>query len=613
MPPGSTQLLLLLTAGASLYLGLFHLGLRRQHPAHAWISWWALASTGFVVARFVQLDTRDPELAVAAARISTGLAPIIIWTLMSFVGEFARERPSRNERLAFTAGSIALSAGIVFTSFGIADTATERLSLSGETYYGSVARPGMLLLLAYVCAALGWGWRRVMRSSALQIGERRTLAIALMTYAAMGATSMFASLGWTAWPGVAEFAPLVVAVAASRLVATRERRLQENLSSLVDQQTAALRASEARYRILVENAPIGVLACDRDSRVLTLTRRFREIVGLDPAAAQAGSDLLEAADMVGGPRGAPLRAALRTGRQRSGETTFTRPDGRVIDLKAIIAPQHNDAGEVSGALVLIEDVTERRSFEARVRQAHKMEAIGQLAVGIARGITAPMESLRMNLAVMRNECEAVHKSILPDALSAESSARFAEIEELIDESCEGVERTIAIVHDMSQLSRGGSLAIETIDLNAMLQAVVRMAASQRRGAATISERYGELPAIRGNSGQLRQVFLNLVVNALHAVGETGRVEVETACDGDRVCVRVADDGPGISAEHRERLFVPFFTTKPAGEGTGLGLFLSHQIVHTHGGEIRVSSEPGAGASFEVRLPLEAAPFARRAP
>jgi two-component system, NtrC family, sensor kinase len=99
------------------------------------------------------------------------------------------------------------------------------------------------------------------------------------------------------------------------------------------------------------------------------------------------------------------------------------------------------------------------------------------------------------------------------------------------------------------------------------------------------------------------VVLNLVVNAIHAVGAQGVVRVTTELRGRQALMRVEDDGPGIDPDVRARLFEPFFTTKPVGQGTGLGLYVSYEIVRAHGGEIRVDSEPGRGSRFEVRLPL----------
>jgi signal transduction histidine kinase len=179
--------------------------------------------------------------------------------------------------------------------------------------------------------------------------------------------------------------------------------------------------------------------------------------------------------------------------------------------------------------------------------------------------------------------------------------RFGEFEELLADSRVGVERAIAIVSDMRELAQGSSPHRDPVDVNELVAGVVRMAATQR-GSGSIAERYVALPPVVGNAGQLRQVFLNLVVNALQAAGTAGSIEIETGTERGGVLVRVRDDGPGIAAEHRERLFVPFFTTKPAGEGTGLGLYISYQIVRGHGGEIRVDSQPGAGATFSVWLP-----------
>lgn len=118
--------------------------------------------------------------------------------------------------------------------------------------------------------------------------------------------------------------------------------------------------------------------------------------------------------------------------------------------------------------------------------------------------------------------------------------------------------------------------------------------------------YGELPAIECVLAQVNQVFLNLLVNAAQAITKRGTITVRTGCEGDQVWLAFTDDGIGIPAEQQSRIFDPFYTTKPVGEGTGLGLSLSYGIVQKHGGRIEVDSRPGAGTTFTIRLPIRRA-------
>jgi signal transduction histidine kinase len=155
---------------------------------------------------------------------------------------------------------------------------------------------------------------------------------------------------------------------------------------------------------------------------------------------------------------------------------------------------------------------------------------------------------------------------------------------------------------MREFAHSADAGHQPTDLNHELEACVRLASTQHPGIA-IAESYGELPPVPASASQLRQVFVNLIVNAFQAVSGSGTVSVSSVREGDFVSVRVRDDGCGIPTELQHRLFEPFFTTKPADHGTGLGLYISYQIVRAHSGEIRVNSRPGAGSTFEVRLPL----------
>jgi PAS domain S-box-containing protein len=356
----------------------------------------------------------------------------------------------------------------------------------------------------------------------------------------------------------------------------------------VDARTAELAASEARYRGLIENAPIGIFACDAAGHVTTRNPRLLEILG--PPGDEVAAGVAE-----------PVRECLARGEVVTSELRTPSPRGRGVDVRLVVAPLRG----AGGALGLVEDVSERLALEEGLRRSQKLESVGQLAAGIAHEINNPMAFVRTNLAVLREEWDALRKQLGAAPRDAGLLLRFAECEALIDESLEGIERTIAIARDMREFAHSGGDGRGPLDLNQLLEACVRVAAPHRQGAAHIEEHYAELPPVWGSGGQLRQVFVNLLVNALQSVGEAGTVVIETALDGERAVVRVHDDGAGILPEHRERLFDPFFTTRPAGEGTGLGLYVSHEIVRAHGGEISVASAPGEGATFEVRLPLAA--------
>jgi signal transduction histidine kinase len=231
--------------------------------------------------------------------------------------------------------------------------------------------------------------------------------------------------------------------------------------------------------------------------------------------------------------------------------------------------------------------------------------VGQLAAGIAHEINNPMAYVRANLGALRREWNALSVAADKVGWPDELSARVADCEELIDESLEGVDRAIAIVREVREFSHASETRIELFDLNDLIEGALRVADAQRPSGVSVRYDGSMLPPIPCIPSQLGQVFLNLVVNAFQAMQSEGTLRIDTRCQGSRVAVCIEDDGPGIEPEVRSRLFDPFFTTKPVGQGTGLGLYISYEIVRAHGGEIRVESEPGQGARFEVLLPLSA--------
>jgi two-component system NtrC family sensor kinase len=183
----------------------------------------------------------------------------------------------------------------------------------------------------------------------------------------------------------------------------------------------------------------------------------------------------------------------------------------------------------------------------------------------------------------------------------------AEGEEIIDESLEGIDRAAGIVRDVREFSHAGHRERDLADLNELMDQVIRVAAPEIAEDVSIDRGYGELPLIPCSPQQIKQVFLNLIINAIHAVEGSGAVTITTQVEGNEVRIRVDDDGRGIHDSVLERIFDPFFTTKEVGQGTGLGLSISHEILRGHGGEIVVEPKNGAGACFIVTLPLTGAP------
>jgi signal transduction histidine kinase len=179
-----------------------------------------------------------------------------------------------------------------------------------------------------------------------------------------------------------------------------------------------------------------------------------------------------------------------------------------------------------------------------------------------------------------------------------------DLEQLIGESSEGVQRVSKIVQDLKSFSRSGDSTKEWSDLHAGIESTVNVVWNQLKYKVRIVREFGILPQVRCVQSQINQVVMNLLTNAEQSIGEKGCITLRTGTQGEEVWFEVQDDGCGIPAENQARLFEPFYTTKPVGKGTGLGLSISFGIVQRHGGNITVQSTPGQGSTFRVTLPID---------
>jgi PAS domain S-box-containing protein len=256
-------------------------------------------------------------------------------------------------------------------------------------------------------------------------------------------------------------------------------------------------------------------------------------------------------------------------------------------------------------------------------QSEKMASIGQLAAGVAHEINNPIGYVYSNLGTLekyvRDTFSLLDRYEQAEAAIADAGVR-AEIKAardgldidflrqdlvaLMEESREGIARVKKIVQDLKDFSHV-DIADEwhRTDLHHGLDSTLNIVNNEIRFRAEVVRRYGDIPEIECLSSQLNQVFMNLLVNAAHAIEGHGTITVSTGRQGDEVWVEVADTGKGIAPEHIKKLFDPFFTTKPVGQGTGLGLSLSYGIVQKHHGRIEVRSDVGKGTAFRVWLPV----------
>jgi len=334
-----------------------------------------------------------------------------------------------------------------------------------------------------------------------------------------------------------------------------------------------------RLEGLIEAASVGMVVVTGDLTIGWANERAREWLPL------GDSTLLHAHD---GGAVCPACLALQTfesGAPREEERTVAQADGGSRAFRCATFPIHNRDGELVQVVQLVEDITQRKALEYEAMHAGKLAVLGQLAAGIAHEIGNPLTSLdtRLRLLLHRRGDEAF-------------------FEESVSVLREQIERMGRIVRGVSRFARSGGDHRVECDLREIVEEAVRLVVLDSRAAnvritTVIPE---QAVVVRGLRDQLLQVVVNLLINAVEAMPDGGNVEVRIANGSDHVSVIVRDEGAGIDYAARERLFHPFFTTKP--NGTGLGLSICHTLVSAHGGTIQLRpASPGAEAI--VRLPI----------
>ncbi len=261
-----------------------------------------------------------------------------------------------------------------------------------------------------------------------------------------------------------------------------------------------------------------------------------------------------------------------------------------------------------------------REAQAQLAHAEKMAALGTLVAGVAHEINNPVSFIHSSIdlivdsigdlkAALESAVQANDADVTLDALREElaDGDRFSNLLDNAAICKDGARRAARIVQDLRTFSRPGSNGREPTDLHDSIDQSLRLLQGEIKGRVEVHRDYGDLPMVRCDAGQISQVFLNLLANALQAIPDKGDVTIRTRANGEHVDVEVADSGPGMSAETANKIFDPFFTTKEVGKGTGLGLSIVRSLVNAHGGDIQVDSSVGRGTTFTVTLPTNGAP------
>ena len=370
------------------------------------------------------------------------------------------------------------------------------------------------------------------------------------------------------------------------------------------QDITARKLAEEEVRKLsraMEQSPVLIIITDTAGRIEYVNPRFTDVTGYSLEEVRGQSPRLLKSGNTAPAEYRKLWQTILAGKEWRGEFHNRRKNGEFFWESACISPILDAAGRITHFVAVKEDITERKRLEAQFRQAQKMEAIGQLAGGVAHDFNNILAATMMQLSLLQQTAE----------LDAETRASLQELEA-------ETKRAANLTRQLLMFSRRSVLQVKALDVNEVVEHLLKMLRRLIGEQITLEwQSSSQLPAVSADAGMLEQVIMNLVVNARDAMPNGGRVTLSTshvtldaeaaqatpeARPGSFVCLAVADSGCGMDEATLRRIFEPFFTTKEAGKGTGLGLATVYGIASQHQGWVAVESAVGRGSTFRVFLP-----------
>ncbi len=454
------------------------------------------------------------------------------------------------------------------------------------------------------------------------------------------------------------------AILYKRQLNRRHERLLGDLNTELSERQRvedALRKSEGFYHSLVESLPQSILRKDLDGRFTFCNQKFAAALERPLEQIVGTTDFDYFPHDLAEKYRHDDKIVMETGQTFETVEEHVTPHGEKLYVHVIKTPLHDTLGELIGVQGIFWDVTASKRAEEQLKtqnirlqemarsehEAHqalknaqsklveqeKLAGLGQVAAGVAHEINNPVSFVFNNVAVLKRDVGELHELVMlyreADDLIREGRPELAEriqslcervdmdytlqnIEGLLDRSRDGLKRIQKIVAHLRSFVRLDEGEVNEADLNVGIESTVAIIIGHaRRKQVTIEMNLEPLPPVNCFAAKINQVVMNLLTNAIDACPEGGVVTVRTCVEPQGARIEVADTGCGIPRAILDKIFEPFYTTKPVGEGTGLGLSISYGIIKDHGGSIEVETEPGRGTCFKVHIPWRRVPLKDR--
>lgn len=361
------------------------------------------------------------------------------------------------------------------------------------------------------------------------------------------------------------------------------------------------RQMATRLQLILDSVGVGILGIDKDL-VITFANAMAESrirpIGYrgpgQPVAELIPPDLAE----ISLPR---LRRVIDEGTTLQREAEFPFGD-RLMRFHVLLEPERSPEGQVTGCVILSRDITLEHQLANQLHLTERLASLGRIAAGVAHEISNPLASVYGNIELAMGQLRAL-VGARPDLLPL-----LGEVREMLTDARDGAERIRLIVDDIGLLARDEDPSIGLVALDDVARTVLQMLGSAVRRHAQLESTLESVPLVRGSASRLAQVVSNLVQNATHSFPqgrpiEQNRVVLEVRRHDQEVHLSVRDNGVGIPLEEHRKVFDPFYTTRPVGQGVGLGLTLAHGIVSQHGGRLTLDSLPDRGTTITLALPV----------